>query len=153
MNIFKKFLRIKDSNLDERELLIRGNIFKHGWMWTLALLIINAIVCDILEHRIFAGIWDSLVILSFAVAFTNIEMIYYQIYPMSKAVNRRLFIFIGVVGLVFIGAGLYCTLIEAIPLVYHDVISVPVAMIIVGISYCAIYIAYKIREFYKVEEE
>lgn len=143
----------KKCNLDERQLMIRGNIFKHGWALSLSLLVINTVLQDIFGHRIFIGLWDSLFILALTVSVATIEMIYYEIYPLTKQVHKRLYILLGIMGFVFIGFGLYYILMEQEPILVAGMVNIAPSMICVGACYLSVYIAYLIVEKLRQEEE
>lgn len=143
----------KPCHLDERQLLIRGNIFQHGWMLSIALLVINMAFTDIVGHGIFINSWDSLFILALIVSITTIEMICYEIYPLSKSIHKKLYIVLGIFGFGFIGVGINYLIIVKEPIIVSGMINTAPAMISVGTCYLAVYITFVIKELFFKEEE
>ncbi len=62
------------NNLDERQLLLRGNVFQHGLILMITLTFVNMFLTDI-GFPLVEGIWSSYVIVAITSATLLIEMI------------------------------------------------------------------------------
>ncbi|HEY9058906.1 MAG TPA: hypothetical protein VIO64_00150 [Pseudobacteroides sp.] len=86
---------MKKCNFDERQLFIRGNIFKHVTIIMAALLILNAFLMD--NGIIWAdAIHSNFIILLISVAFGSIEMIFKEAYIQKNSAQKISVILIGI---------------------------------------------------------
>jgi hypothetical protein len=86
---------MKNCNFDERQLFIRGNIFKHVTIIMAALLILNAFLMD--NGIIWADAMQSnFIILLISVAFGSIEMIFKEAYIQRNGAQKISVILIGI---------------------------------------------------------
>lgn len=69
--------------LDERQLMLRGNVFKHGLYTLIGLLLLNAFLYGI-GFEWASGKWPELTLILFTVMVCSIEFIYYEIYPLTE---------------------------------------------------------------------
>ena len=94
-----------DQGLDERQLLLRGNIYKHSLIVYMALLLIDGFLKD--EGVVWAqGMWGNILILWAGMGLAMAEFILRDVLPRSPRQNS-LYILLGICGLVL--AALGCT--------------------------------------------
>jgi hypothetical protein len=86
---------MKNCNFDERQLFIRGNIFKHMTIIMSVLLILNAFLMD--SGIIWAdAIHSNFIILLISGAFGSIEMIFKEAYIQRNGTQKSIVILIGI---------------------------------------------------------
>ncbi len=87
-----------DDGLDERQLLLRGNVYKHSLILMMALLLIDGFLRD--EGMVWAqGMWGNILIFWAGMGLALVEFILRDILPRSRRQNS-LYIFLGLCGLV-----------------------------------------------------
>ncbi|MCI9193717.1 hypothetical protein [Acutalibacter muris] len=87
-----------DDGLDERQLLLRGNVYKHSLILMMALLLIDGFLRD--EGIVWAqGMWGNILIFWAGMGLALVEFILRDILPRSRRQNS-LYIFLGLCGLV-----------------------------------------------------
>mgnify|MGYP001025018780 FL=1 len=90
-----------NSQLDERQLLQRGNVFQHGLILFFALLLTNAFLKE--EEIVWAaGMWENILIVWAVIALCLGEFAVREIYPMGGGMNV-IYIVEGIAG-VFLAA-------------------------------------------------
>lgn len=87
------------NEFDERQLLLRGNVFKHGFIF----LIITLFFISFLENyqiMIVEGMWDNILIICIAATICLIEMTVLEVFDLYNAKYRRMLILLGILGCV-----------------------------------------------------
>lgn len=85
---------MNNCKFDERQLFIRGNIFKHMTVILVTLLICNALLLS--SGLIWADSWQSnMIIVMIAVAAGSNEMIFKEVYSSRTGIQSRMIILIG----------------------------------------------------------
>ncbi|MCL1918305.1 MAG: hypothetical protein FWG14_08320 [Peptococcaceae bacterium] len=145
-------IMIKTRNLDELQLLKRGNVFKHGLSILVGLLLVNALLysCGIDWA---SGKWAELTIILFTVVFCNIEFICYDIYPLTERRQRFLFYFFGLFGTVSIAVCVYDLINEQTGIIVDEKIVSSALGIVYGVMFLAVFFTYICRAQYKARHE
>ncbi len=139
--------------LDELQLLKRGNVFKHGLLTLIGLLLFN-IGLSVNGFDWAQGKWAELSIILFTVILCSIELIYYDIYPLTENRQKHLINFCGLFGLVSILACLSDFYFENVKIIANGKITDSALGIIYGFMFIAVFVSYKIkvRQNAKLEE-
>lgn len=152
MNYFgrmnKKMRLFNKLNLDERQLMIRGNIYYQALSLISALIIVNFYVKTFLNIQWAYGEWDYLLILFIGLLWIFIRFIICDIYPLSKMKYRILFIFLGCYGFGFGGFGIYQILTGDALFIENGAISNIGAFILFAGIYAIIFLVYIGRIIY-----
>lgn len=148
----KKCLMGNDG-LDERQLLLRGNVYKHSMIVFMALLLIDGFLKD--EGIVWAqGMWGNILILWAGMGVALVEFILRDILPRSPRQNS-LYIILGLCGLVL--AVLGCTHIsDHEPLVEGGALTTLGAGLIqaaVMLTVCLLFIGRQIYERRRKDED
>ena len=135
---------MKIKKLDELQYIKRGNIFKHCLFTIVGLLMIYTAMLEfdiiIASHR------NALIlIIIFIVSLFCIEMIYYEIYPLSEKRQKFLYLFAGLLGLTIIIAMSYELISGETRFMESQMLSDAGAGIIMGVMFLMIPAAYLIR--------
>lgn len=142
----------KINNLDELQLLKRGNIFKHGFFILIALLLINSLLYSYgIEWA--TGKWSELSIVLFTIVICSIEFICYDIYPLTEKNQKYLIYFLGLFGITAIIACIYDLAVGNEAIIIEGKISSTALGIIYGVMFIAIFLAYKIKTKYNSLQE
>ena len=88
-----------DNNLDERQLLARGKIFKHTTFLFIGLLFLESVLQSFFEITFFEGMWSKPAIILTAITAMSAEMIWRDAYPLTGKGRAFLFGFLGIAGL------------------------------------------------------
>ena len=91
--LMKKFKSLFKCRLDERQLKIRGNIYFKSFSVLSFIIIAIFFIKEIFNIDLMIGDWEYLIALFISITYCFILMIYYEIYPLTKARYRLLFIF------------------------------------------------------------
>ena len=146
MKLFNK------NNLDELQLVKRGNIFKHGLFVMGGLLLLKTLLENynifILNEK-----WGNLVIILFTIALCSIEMICYDIYPLSEKRQKFMIYFVGLFGFVSIVISIFDMVNENIAFILEKQLSDSAIGIIFGCIFISIFIAYIIKTIYNERHE
>lgn len=142
----------KLNNLDELQLIKRGNIFKHG-LYTLAgLLLANALLYSI-GVQWAPGKWAELTFLLITVVLCSIEFIYYEIFPMTEKRQKYAIYFLGLFGL---GAIVACTL-ELVQgktgIIAEGKIVSSALGILYGLLFFSVFVTFILKKQYKSKHE
>lgn len=140
-NPIKYILDSKNDNLDERQIALRGKIFQHSFVVMMLLLFTNVCLSMIFELPQL----DSYIIIAISLASIDIEMIYYEIYPISYQVQRRIFILCGITGIFLMILSANHIFIEGNPIFNNYTFSQFGVNFIVGFCFTLILGAYIIR--------
>lgn len=93
------------NNLDERQLLLRGNVFQHGFILLVAALGVNAFLKD--QGIVWAeGMWENILIVWAAITLCFCEFIFLEIYPMGTG-QSTFYIILGITGLFLMGFSIF----------------------------------------------
>lgn len=141
VNPIKYMLDAKNDNLDERQIALRGKIFQHSFIVTMLLLFSNICLSNIFEIPQV----DSLIIIAIILAVIDIEMIYYEIYPISYKVQRSVFLLCGIAGIALMILSASHLFIEGYPLFINNTLSQYSVNLMVGFCFTLILGAYVIR--------
>ncbi len=140
-------LKIKIKNLDERQLIIRGNIFKHGLFMLVGLLLLNSFLYNMGVDWA-TGKWAELTIILFTIICCSIEFIYYDIYPLTKSTHKFGILLLGLFGLISIGLCIYEMQVEKIAFIVNGKVTDDGLGIIFGFMFLSIPAAKLIKSFY-----
>lgn len=90
---------MRSCNFDERQLFIRGNIFKHMTITFVVLLFVNAFLIS--SGIVWADAFHSnMIIVLIAAAIGSNEMIFKEVYASKSGMQNRMVILIGVISAV-----------------------------------------------------
>ena len=93
------------NNLDERQLLQRGNVFQHTLILLVVLLIANAFLKE--EGIVWAeGMWENILIVWGAISLCCCEFIFLEIYPMGKG-QTAFYAVLGIAGMAILGMSFF----------------------------------------------
>lgn len=81
----KKFKSLFKCRLDERQLKIRGNIYFKSFSVLSFIIIAIFFIKEIFNIDLMIGDWEYLIALFISITYCFILMIYYEIYPLTKA--------------------------------------------------------------------
>lgn len=96
------------KNLDERQLLQRGNVFQHTMVLLFVLLLADGFLRE--EGVILAeGMWQNILILWVSFTLCFCEFIIREINPMGKTMSA-FYTFLGIAGAFLAGFSLFCVL-------------------------------------------
>lgn len=143
----KKFKSLFKCRLDERQLKIRGNIYFKSFSVLSFIIIAIFFIKEIFNIDLMIGDWEYLIALFISITYCFILMIYYEIYPLTKAQYRLLFIFFGLYGFGFFGLYLFL-IINGKPLIIDNQLSVLGCELIFTSFYIIIFITYVIKVIY-----
>lgn len=148
-------LLFQKQQLDERQLLIRGNIFKHGLFIVSILIFLNSMINIFLGFEWASGRWSELTILLLAVTICCIEFICYDIYPFIEKRQKYLIYFLGAYGVVSICLCLYEMITLNITPIADGNLSSHILGVLHGSMFLSIYITYTCKKIYdrKIESE
>lgn len=142
----------KIGNLDELQLLKRGNVFKHGLFSLVGMLLINSLLysCGI-EWA--SGKWAELTIILFVIALCSIEFIVHDIYPFTEKKQKFAIYFLGLFGLAAIIACIYDLLTGKTGIIVEGKIVSSALGIAYGVIFVSVYLAYKFKNKYNTLHE
>lgn len=134
------------KKLDELQLLKRGNVFKHGLFILGGLTLLNAFLEN---NNIFVlnEAWSAPLIVLITVAVCSIEMIFYDIYPLTEKRQRYLIYFVGLFGIASIIISVYEILSRQIPFIENRQITDEGIGILFGCIFVSIPVAYIIKSY------
>ena len=142
----------KIKNLDELQLLKRGNVFKHGLFCLIGLLLLNALLYSQgIEWA--SGKWAELTIVLFTVVLCSIEFIFYDIYPLTEGKQKHLIYFCGLFGLVALVACVYDLASANTGIVDNGKISASALGAVYGLMFLFVFIVYMLKKQYNKKHE
>ncbi len=143
---------LKVKNLDEFQLLKRGNVFKHGLFTLIGLLLVNTLLysCGI-EWA--SGKWPELTIILFVVMLCSIEFICYDIYPLTEKRQKLSIYFLGLFGVISIVACSYDFIFQQVGIIADGKITDSALGIIYGVMFIAVFLAYKLKTKNNAKQE
>lgn len=135
-------LLFKKKQLDERQLLIRGNIFKHGLFIMSILIFCNSMLNMFLGFEWASDRWSELTIILFTVTVCCVEFICYDIYPFTEKRQKHLIYFMGFFGVVSICLCLYEMITLKIAAIVDGKLSSDVLGVLYGCMFLSIFLTY-----------
>ena len=149
----KKCLMGSDG-LDERQLLLRGNVYKHSLIVFMALLLVDGFLKE--EGIVWAqGMWGNILIFWAGMGVAMVEFILRDILPRSRRQNS-LYIVLGICGLMLAVLGSIHIFIDHEPLVENGALTTLGAGLIqaaVMLGVCLLFIGRQIYERRRRDEE
>lgn len=148
-------LLFKYKKLDERQLLIRGNIFKHGFFIMTILIFCNSMLYTFYSFEWTTGKWSELTIVLLTTTVCCVEFIYHDIYPITEKRQKHMIYFMGIFGVVSIGLCLYEMSADNIPAIADGKLTANLLGILYGFMFLTVFITYicKLIHNKKVEME
>jgi len=132
---------MKIKKLDELQLIKRGNIFKHCLFAIIGLLLLYIAMIEL--DIVFLSHSNTLILMIiFVVSMFCIEMIHYEIYPLSEKRQRFAYLFAGLFGTAAIIASIYEMVSGAMGFIENDMLSDAGAGVLMGSLFLAILLAY-----------
>ncbi|MBQ2700262.1 MAG: hypothetical protein IJF65_03795 [Clostridia bacterium] len=95
----KKYGVFEKENLDERQLLIRGDAYKYGFLTLVTLLIINAFAIGVMEMALFDGMWGYVFMILVGTIVACLYMLRHAYYDFDQPGDRRMWYVFTVCGL------------------------------------------------------
>ena len=78
------------ENLDERQLMIRGDAFKYGFLTLIGLLTVNAFFTGVMELPLLEGMWSSIFMIIVGTIVACLYMLRHAYYDFDQPENRRM---------------------------------------------------------------
>ena len=142
----------KIKKLDELQLLKRGNIFKHGMICLIGLLLLNTLLYSQgIEWA--SGKWAELTIILFTIVLCSIEFILYDIYPLTENKQKHLIYFLGLFGFVALIDCIYDLIVGKSGIVVDGKITETALGIIYGLMFISVFVVYKLKKQYNAKHE
>lgn len=143
---------MKIKKLDELEYIKRGNIFKHCLFTIIGLLLVYIVLLE--SDIIFISQRNVLIfIIMFIVSLFCIEMICYDIHPLSEKRQKFLYIFAGLFGVAIIIISTYELITNEASFIENNIISDTGTGIIIGCLFSLILLTYIIKSNYNKKRE
>ena len=143
------------DNLDERQLQIRGNVFKHGIILFVIFLLADMLLKDF-GIMLAAGRQTNLLIINVVVMVVILEFIYHEIFPIGQKYYFALYILFGVLGFILFAMCMFHFINGELFLI-NNTLSDNGAHLVSSITYIIIFIGFAVRQIYnksnKAEEE
>lgn len=143
----------KNTELDERQLIIRGNIFKHGLFIVASLILINSLLFTHLSFQWASDRWAELTIILFTIVVCCVEFICYDIYPLAKNKMKFAIYLMGLVGIVSIVVCAYELIAENSRVLIDGVLNNNILGIFHGCLFLSIPIAHIAKETHNSKHE
>ena len=138
---------MKIKKLDELQYIKRGNIFKHCLFTIIGLLLIYLTLLEF--NIVFMNQHSALIlIIVFIVSLFSIEMVCYEIYPLSEKRQKFLYIFEGLFGLAVIIMTGYELIFREASFIENQMLSDIGTFFIAGCFVLMIFFAYIIKKIY-----
>lgn len=139
----------KTKNLDELQIIKRGNVFKHGLFIALGLLLINSALYAYGVEWAPDG-FAELTIVIVTIVFCSIEFIYHDIYPLKIERQKYVIYLTGIYGIVSIAISVYDLIRSKNGIILNGRITESALSIIYGCLMIAILLAYLIKTNYNM---
>ena len=95
----KKYGMFKKENPDERQLLIRGDAYKYGFLTLLALLALNALMSGLFQLVLFDGMWGYVFMILAGTLAACMYMLRHDYYDFDQPEDRRMWYIFAACGL------------------------------------------------------
>lgn len=145
----------KKNNLDERQLLLRGNIYGHTFFLLMLLTVGNSALMQ--QGILWAeGQWSYLLIVFLSIIVCHTEMIYHNIYPMGEKFHKFLYSGAGLFSLIMIVLPLWEMRVKRIPFTNNGAVTENGCAILVGAGFLFMsffYLYRKISDKRRPEED
>ena len=134
------------NNFDERQLQIRGDIFKHAFILFAIFLSLDVVYSSIFDGVHLFGAFTGGIIIVVVLALTSMEMIVKEVYTNMLKQQNKLIMFMGIFG----SLGLFCNVISIIreqrPIMLHHEVQEGYVMVILDLCILFIVIVYVIKQ-------
>ena len=135
----------KNNHMDERMLWIRGNVFKHGFILAIVLLMANGLVQD--TYGAWATPWfENLLLLIILVTAVSLEMILRDVYAGAPSALKLTVTVMSLCGLVLLVLNLKHIFMDGIPLWQDDMLTTSSSGLLMAAMYLAVPLTYLIRQ-------
>lgn len=144
----------KRTELDERQLWQRGNVFKHAFVFLIAALALEAL-CKALGVTWAQGLWEAILLIWGSVALCWWEFILRDINPMGRS-QKTFFFAMGLCGLCMVVMELASLAAGRGPLLEEGMLTSAGAITLTGClmaSILAVYLAKSFREKHRPAED
>jgi hypothetical protein len=132
---------MKLKNLDELQLIKRGNVFKHCLFTVIGLLLFYVLTLEL--DIVFMSQRNALILIILSVvALFCIEMICYDIYPLSEKRQKFLYFFEGIFGAVVVTVSIYEMVSGEAGFIENEMLTDEGAGVIMGGLFILILLAY-----------
>ena len=143
-----------DDGLDERQLLLRGNVYKHSLIVMMSLLLIDGFLRE--EGIVWAeGMWGNILIFWASMGLAMVEFILRDILPRSRRQNS-FYIILGICGLMLAVLGGTHIFIDHEPLIENGALNTLGAGLIqraVMLGVCLLFIGKQVYDRRRRDEE
>lgn len=133
------------KNLDELQLLKRGNIFKHCFFTLLILMFVNLSLLK-LEIKILSPENTMILFMQVSVTLFCVKMILNDIYPISENRMRTLYAVYGLLGIAFAIITVIDVFIKGDPIIENQMLSDAGVGLVMAILSLTIVVAYIIKK-------
>lgn len=141
------------NKLDERQLIIRGNVFFRTLLCIVTILMINFFFKQLTEIHWIVGDWDYMLLTMGGSISICIQLLYYGIYPWFNKKYHLLFWGIGIYGFTFMYITIFHYFKLSEPLITKGHLSEKSAFIIFSSYFIIIFIVYLVfAHQYKIAE-
>lgn len=141
------------EKFDERQLWIRGDIFKHGFILLMALIILDSLNTDFsiicFEERYLV----SFIMLMFAIMVVSIEMIIKGVYFSNDGQPKTIIYMMGLISSILLIYNLYNIIFNSFTVINGNTITITGENILLNLCLFAIFITYQIKSYIDKKEE
>lgn len=141
------------EKFDERQLWIRGDIFKHGFILLMALIILDSLNTDFsiicFEERYLV----SFIMLMFAIMVVSIEMIIKGVYFSNDGQPKTIIYMMGLISSILLIYNLYNVIFNSFTVINGNTITITGENILLNLCLFAIFITYQIKSYIDKKEE
>ncbi len=134
-----------DGNMDERQILVRGRIFKHTAFILIGLLFIEGMLNGFFGIRFFEGMWSNVFIVSVAIVVMTAEMVWHGAHPLVRRGQIFLFAVCGVVWLALAVIGIVELTALGESFTAENALSESAAALFTGLLYMADTVVFAVR--------
>lgn len=89
----------KKEQLDERQLLIRGDAYKYGFLTLVTLLLVNAFMTGVMEVTLLDGMWSYIFMILAGTLVACVYMLRHSYYDFDQPGDRRMWYVFAACGL------------------------------------------------------
>lgn len=142
------------SKLDERQLLLRGNALKHGFILIVILLLIDAFLKD-LGIVLIEGMWGNILIIVISSCVCLNEMVINDSMNIEEKSERMLVLLLGIGGLILFVWGIIDLVIRPSKIILKGSLSKQGAEMFMAIAWSSVLITYlfKRKKLKQLDEE
>lgn len=132
-------------NMDERQLFIRGEAFKHGLLFMGIFVVVDAFLVDHHIHLV-EGMWGNILLLALTSCVIYTEMIFRNAISYEDKRSVRLLSFLGCVGLILLVWGMIDILCDGIFLSNDYIIPKNIAELAMSVLWLWLGISFWVRK-------